>query len=576
MDFFVNGEGNVQWEITPVENNNGVEIYRIYLKFANHETPKPITIAWKFSMRQIYSTWSALCARDRSVRQWFNPNTARSSFYFGAPTMSAVGFNGENALTVSLSDAKTPMELACCVNDIEEKGNMDFKIHLFSGDTEAMSHYETYLRIDSRRLPLSQTLEQVKLWWKQMLGTNCHVPAAAEDPLYSTWYNFHQQPKQDLLLKELEQAAQDGFKTVIIDDGWQFPGESVGDYRKCGDWSVSTDKFYDFKGFVQQIHQLGFKVMLWFPVPFVGYETEDYKKYADRLLYNYDEQRAGVLDVRYREVRQYIINTYLHFVDEYKLDGLKLDFVDSFKMMPESPAYQAGMDCETVSDAVSTLLREIVTTMTATNPDFLFEFRQNYVGPEIIQYCNMLRVADCAYDSLTNRMGVADLRMLSADTAIHADMLLWDKSEPVENCAIQLLNILFSVPQISVLLTESTQEQHELLKHYLVYWQENKDVLLHGTFCVEDPEANYSLLSSENEQKKVAVLYSKNSYVLSDKQEDIFNATSQEVLYLDNSCGQSFTADVLDCCGNHLQSIELPCGVTKVIVPRGGQVQKKS
>ena len=94
MDFFVNGEEGIKWEITPVVNDNGVETYRIFLQFSHCAIPKPVTILCKFPMREIYSTWSALCARDRSVLQWFRTDGAKSSFYFGAPTISAVGFDG--------------------------------------------------------------------------------------------------------------------------------------------------------------------------------------------------------------------------------------------------------------------------------------------------------------------------------------------------------------------------------------------------------------------------------------------------------------------------------------------------
>ena len=116
------------------------------------------------------------------------------------------------------------------------------------------------------------------------------------------------------------------------------------------------------------------------------------------------------------------------------------------------------------------LLQEIRQALTSRKSDFMIEFRQFYVGPAIVRDCNMLRVLDCPFDYITNRVGIVDLRLLNYDLAVHADMLIWAKDEKLETSAKMLLNILFGVPQISVLLQNSSDEQKKLISAYVHYW----------------------------------------------------------------------------------------------------------
>ena len=269
------------------------------------------------------------------------------------------------------------------------------------------------------------------------------------------------------------------------------------------------------------------KLMLWFPVPFAGYATEDYRRFRDKMAFNMDSMRAGVLDVRYPEIREYIVGIYKRFVRDYGIDGLKLDFVDAFRNDPAAiTPYKDGMDNASLDRAVRILMDEIYAEMTAVNPDFLFEFRQCYVGAEIVNHCNMLRVADCAADSVQNRIAIAALRLLNGGTAIHSDMLLWGKRETPENCMRQMLNIMFSVPQISVLLTKIPEPQLRAVKRFVSYWTENREILLYGRLRVSPPETEVAVISAETDRKKITVLNSSAVFEPCGKDEDVFNNTA--------------------------------------------------
>ncbi len=554
-----------------IANENGCTVVEVAVEYEKPCIPQPITLTWRDKMLDIAATWDPICDRKHGIYQWFRPTTVNANLYYGSPLLATVRNNGKNNTVVALSDTVKPSRLSFCVEDFQEKDEVRYQIVLLADEKDELQEYHVQIRIDKRDVEFYQAIQDASAWMRAVNGIKKYVPAAAELPLYSSWYNFHQNPREELLLAELKEAKNVGFEAVIIDDGWQFAGTGTGDYIECGDWTVTAEKFKDFAAFIGAIHKIGMKAMLWFPVPFVGYHTQDFQKYKDKLLYTEDGViNAGIYDVRYACVRKHIIDTYVKFVDTYKLDGLKLDFVDSFKLMPESPAYNDEMDCTTVEQAVSTLLQEINDTMKAKNKDFMIEFRQNYVGTEIVRYCNMLRVGDCAFDATTNRIGIIDSRLTHTDTAIHADMLLWAKEENVQNCAKQLLNIMFGVPQISVLLTKIPQTQAELVGAFVMYWSKNRNLLLHGTFKAFGVASNYTYASSEDEKNKIAVLYSQNLYEYTGKNEDVFNNTEGDTICIVNPKQATLSIQIFDCRFKEIDVKIVKDKATVLSVPVGG------
>ncbi|MBO4326897.1 MAG: alpha-galactosidase [Clostridia bacterium] len=552
-------------KISPVLSDGGIEIYR--LEGAG-------TYKWTEELKGVFYTWAPLGGRDHSIRQWFFPNSCEAMYQFGAPLMATVDADENNRVTAALSDSVSRSKISVCVDDLNQKDEIIFTVNI-ENSSRLRRGGEVLLRIDRREILYCRAISDAGEWMRSFLpGGQVRVPDNAELPLYSSWYNFHQEPDGALLEKELELAAKMGFKTFILDDGWQFEGENTGDYYKCGDWSVARDKFPDFRRFCDRVHGFGIRMLMWFPVPFAGYATEDYRRLKDKMAYNNDAFRAGVLDIRYPEIRAYISGIYERFVREYGIDGLKLDFIDAFRADPSIIApFAEGMDTESLDDAAVILMDEIYAKLTAIDPDFLFEFRQCYIGAAIVNRCNMLRVADCAADSSTNRVGIAALRMVNGGTAIHSDMLLWGRRESPLNCARQLMNIMFSVPQISVRLTGIGSDQLAVLSHFVRYWTENRAVLLHGVFSALHPDFGYSVMRSETADKRISVLSAEPLFAPCGKPEDVFNNTSFD--YVVSAGGACFGYEVFDMVGNLLSSGVSGPAAEKLAVPRGGMLRVK-
>ncbi len=119
---------------------------------------------------------------------------------------------------------------------------------------------------------------------------------------------------------------------------------------------------------------------------------------------------------------EYLISTYENAVKEWDLDGFKLDFIDSFRQPgTENPDAAPGRDFVSVPDAVDRLMTDIKSRLIALKPNICIEFRQAYIGPLMHKYGNMFRAADCANDTLANKVRTIDLRLTSE---AHLHMLI--------------------------------------------------------------------------------------------------------------------------------------------------------
>jgi len=190
----------------------------------------------------------------------------------------------------------------------------------------------------------------------------------------------------------------------------------------------------------------------------------------------------------------------------------------------------------------------------------------------ILKYGTMVRVGDCAFDSVTNRIGTIDLRLMTRDIAVHSDMLLWAKTESLINCGLQLLNVMFSVPQISVLLTKSTEEQKQLVKNFVAYWTENRDTLLDGTLLLSHPEANYSAVTAKNGNRTITALYAENGYTYDGSDADVWNGSSAKTVFVSNPTGKTVTVAISDATYRVIDTFETDKDAFVCAVPVAGKL----
>jgi alpha-galactosidase len=349
-------------------------------------------------------------------------------------------------------------------------------------------------------------LGDVAAWWAEQPGyAPASVPATALLPMYSTWYSYHQSLDVEALLGAVEIARGLGYEAIIIDDGWQTLDSQRG-YAFTGDWE--PERIPDMKGFVDDVHDLGMKLLLWYSVPLVGEQSQVYERFRGKYLRYWDGQGAYELDPRYPDVREHIIETYRSAIRDWGVDGFKLDFLGRF-VANDSTVLEVdgGRDLASVNEATDRLMTDIMRELQAVNPDVMIEFRQPYIGPLMRKYGNMFRAGDAPNGAVLNRVRTLDLRLLSGSTAVHSDMLMWHYEEAVEDAARQMLNILFSVPQMSVRLAGVPEEHLAMIRYYTEYWNRNRDVLLHGRLEPVSPLSNYPMVRASAGGKQIIALY---------------------------------------------------------------------
>jgi alpha-galactosidase len=336
--------------------------------------------------------------------------------------------------------------------------------------------------------------------------------------------------KQCRLAKEL------GCDAVIIDDGWQTEDNNRG-YAHCGDWEVYEKKFPDMSAHIARLHQIGMKSLLWFSVPFIGFKSRAYSRFKGKFLFEMESMHAAVLDPRYPEVREYLIHLYEKTIREWDLDGLKRDFVDQFT--PTEANYQdnaKGRDIDSIPVAVDRLLRDTMTRLSRIKTDILIEFRQPYIGPLMRNYGNLFRAGDCPNDAICNRVRTVDVGLLAGSTVSHSDMLMWSREETVESAALQFLSILFSVPQISFKLDEIPQDHQRMLRFWLGFWRDHRDILLDGALEPYHPELQYPFIVAKKAHKWIGAFYADMVGPLSGKLPNelyFINATPQPRIILE-------------------------------------------
>ena len=408
------------------------------------------------------------------------------------------------------------------------------------------------------------------------------APESAFDPLYSTWYTFHQDVSDTLVEEECRLAVELGMRTLITDDGWQID-QPIGNrkgmgYMFCGDWKAGCN-FPNMAAHVSRVHALGFKYMLWYSVPFVGEKSANFSRFKGKFLPAENSCGGGwVLDPRFPEVREFLIGTYENAVRKWDLDGLKLDFIGRFTLKGADPAVEeeyAGRDIKSIPIAVDRLLTDVMVRLKKIKPDILIEFRQSYIGPSIRKFGNMIRATDCPLSMVENRTRIARLRLTSGKTAVHSDMLEWRSDETPESAARCIINSLFGVVQYSVRLKTLCESHRRMLAHWIRFSQDHRKALLRGKFKPHYPAADYPLIEGESEEERVFCVYQANLAVyvgVPDRQVVVVNGAYTDSLMLDLPALPS-KAEAFDTFGNPVSMQALQTGVNRVRLPRSGYVR---
>lgn len=507
--------------------------------------------------------WHPLKGFDSSLKpDWIKNRSV--SLIESAPVECFYDYEGNNKLTLACDELVNEMKFKSGIR--EEDGYLVIKVTFLPREIDHI--YNFY--VDTNSVKYYTSLKRVSKWWESKLSL-FPVKSDYRKTMYSTWYSYHQELNEIELLNELEEIKNCDFSTIILDDGWQTSDVNRG-YGYAGDWEVTPDKFNDFEKFVQKCHHQDLAVMVWFSVPYIGENTNKWEVFKEKLIYHDLGRRAGILDIRYQENIDYLVNTYLDFSKKYNIDGLKLDFIDEFYLRKDSPVYNSDMAYDTVLEALEIFLQTLKEKLLSWKSDFFVEFRQKYIGPGMRQYANAFRVVDCPYSAISNRVGLIDMRLINGTTPAHSDMLMWHKDDVPESVALQIIACLFGTIQFSIKLYEQTTEQRKVIAHYSRFSNENTDLLQGSSIQAFEPEHQYPYVFVNNEYQEIHVFYGSYSPIeLNDKDITIINGSYQSKFYVQSNEERDGT--VFNCMGERTSVVTINKGFNCINIPPGGMLK---
>jgi alpha-glucosidase len=184
---------------------------------------------------------------------------------------------------------------------------------------------------------------------KEFFPSNGETPSRLlfEHPQYNTWIELIYDQEEEAILTYARSILDQGYPpgVLMIDDNWQ---------EDYGDWRFSGTRFKDPKGMMDQLHEMGFKVMLWI-CPFVSADSDEFRYLAKNGMLLLDGSvkkpvgddlwedtqgrtaiirwwngASGLLDLSNPKTRDWFQAQMDTLVEKYEVDGFKLDAGDAF------------------------------------------------------------------------------------------------------------------------------------------------------------------------------------------------------------------------------------------------------
>ncbi|WP_083646515.1 glycoside hydrolase family 36 protein [Kitasatospora sp. CB01950] len=440
---------------------------------------------------QLPCTGAAAYWTPNTNSRWLPPSWARpreTSVAKGAPVGSLIGAGDRALCTFALGELVRPVTIG--EGAVEETGRFAWWAE---HDGPTLS-----LRLDLSGRHFADTLADVSTWWEASLPARPPVPDLAYLPVFCTWYALHLAMTHTDVERLAALAAPLGFRSLIVDDGWQ-TDERTRSYATTGDWQPAPEAFPDFGAHVKRIQQLGLAYLLWHAIPFAGDRSAAAQRLAGHTLAHLPQLETHVLDPRSPGVRAHLVDRLAAAVEQHGVDGLKIDFIDTFARPADTASPEA--DRPTVAEGVSELLAALDIRLRATTPQVLVEHRQDYVSAGLWPYATMVRAADCPHNVVENRVRTVDLRLTAGPLAVHADPLTWHPDESPEQIAVLLQSVLFSTAQVSVDLAAQRPEQLAALRFWLGVMTEHRGLLQRGELRPHRPELAYPMIEARSRRQ---------------------------------------------------------------------------
>ena len=130
------------------KKQDGVLLLDVEMTFAEEKIPQQVVIGWTVPCIDVYSIWRPYCSPARNIGPDWSMRPAGSRLASGAPFYGLISYGGENRMTVAVSDAQTPLEIATGI--CEETSEIACEVRFFTKPINRITSYRATVYIDTR------------------------------------------------------------------------------------------------------------------------------------------------------------------------------------------------------------------------------------------------------------------------------------------------------------------------------------------------------------------------------------------------------------------------------------------
>lgn len=419
---------------------------------------------------------------------WLTLDAAPQS---GMPFVSYFNMGERNRFSFGAEALEWDSRLTSKIN--QEKGTYEVALRVVAGPKGRLKPFAVTL--DRRDVTWTQAVAD----WRASLAYPARAyPEAAWKPVYCTWYAVHAALTEAWVEKTAKTAADLGFRTFVLDDGWSYDEmkrvnpDTIGTwYRDVGRWDAfSTKKFPHFKAHRERMRALGLKYLVWVAPYFLGTRSEAFRRWGyDRHPFTEPFEGNSLTDVANGPMMESVTASLERLLRETDLDGLKIDFLDYVAPSVDVPRGAVSL----------AYVEDLMKRLRALKPDGLYEFRQPYATPALAHLATQFRADDVPFEWMANFLRLAQLRLTMGDgIPIHADPIYWSAYEDEDNVNRHFMASFGGVPMVSVDFERLPPRQTALVRSWVAYYARHIEPFQRqGRWTAEYRNGGLACLASE-------------------------------------------------------------------------------
>jgi alpha-galactosidase len=326
--------------------------------------------------------------------------------------------------------------------------------------------------------------------WAERRGKIAVVkpPPVAFEPIWNSWYPFGFNITQASIEENAEFCRRVGIKNISIDAGYQeqltgglgTPQDFANFEDHTGDWTAYQEKFPDFRGLVERIHQQGQIATVWVALFMVGTKTAAYQQVRGMLRQDTPGKDRSYLCPCHPETPGYLARTFSKLARNYDLDGFWLDFMDG----THTPCHGSHPHfTSSTGEGYNACLGAVRDALVKFKPNFLMETRMPMANLNGKRFYNVMETTDMPFDLDLNRSLGVVARAYTHGLACKIDPVQWHIRESDENVGVCCTTTTLSgVPVFGVDFRLLPASHLRVVAAWMQFYREHQSELWQGHF----------------------------------------------------------------------------------------------